>query len=329
MPTTHLTEADVRRLLDPVELCLALESAFRDRYPSISLPPRTHAELAHGIFLAMSCYDGAANTLGMKLVLVRDKDVRDINVRDQVEPAEINPPLTEGRIQATYLLLDPNTAQPRLTIAANYLTDLRTAATSAVATKFLARPDVSTLGIFGTGRLALAHLTVLPLARKFQRVLICGRNSVRSAEFVQKVSPQFPNLTITVADARTCAAQSDVLCTCTSNSAPLFDGRDLRPGTHLNLVGAFRPETREVDTHTIARSRVVVDTYLAALEVGELVIPLQEAAIARDHVAADLHELISGKKQGRRSPQEITIFKSVGCALEDLVAAELLLAARR
>jgi ornithine cyclodeaminase len=198
-----------------------------------------------------------------------------------------------------------------------------------VATKFPARPDVSTLGIFGTGRLALAHLTVLPLARKFQRVLICGRNSVRSAEFVQKVSPQFPNLTITVADARTCAAQSDVLCTCTSNSAPLFDGRDLRPGTHLNLVGAFRPETREVDTHTIARSRVVVDTYLAALEVGELVIPLQEAAIARDHVAADLHELISGKKQGRRSPQEITIFKSVGCALEDLVAAELLLAARR
>jgi ornithine cyclodeaminase/alanine dehydrogenase-like protein (mu-crystallin family) len=329
MPTTHLTEADVRRLLDPVELCLALESAFRDRYPSISLPPRTHAELAHGIFLAMSCYDGAANTLGMKLVLVRDKDVRDINVRDQVEPAEINPPLTEGRIQATYLLLDPNTAQPRLTIAANYLTDLRTAATSAVATKFLARPDVSTLGIFGTGRLALAHLTVLPLARKFQRVLICGRNSVRSAEFVQKVSQQFPDLTITAADARTCAAQSDVLCTCTSNSAPLFDGRDLRPGTHLNLVGAFRPETREVDTHTIAHSRVVVDTYLAALEVGELVIPLQEAAIARDHVAADLHELISGKKQGRRSPQEITVFKSVGCALEDLVAAELLLAARR
>jgi ornithine cyclodeaminase/alanine dehydrogenase-like protein (mu-crystallin family) len=329
MPTTHLTEADVRRLLDPVELCLALESAFRDRYPSISLPPRTHAELAHGIFLAMSCYDGAANTLGMKLVLVRDKDVRDINVRDQVEHAEINPPLTEGRIQATYLLLDPNTAQPRLTIAANYLTDLRTAATSAVATKFLARPDVSTLGIFGTGRLALAHLTVLPLARKFQRVLICGRNSVRSAEFVQKVSQQFPDLTITAADARTCAAQSDVLCTCTSNSAPLFDGRDLRPGTHLNLVGAFRPETREVDTHTIAHSRVVVDTYLAALEVGELVIPLQEGAIARDHVAADLHELISGKKQGRRSPQEITIFKSVGCALEDLVAAELLLAARR
>jgi ornithine cyclodeaminase/alanine dehydrogenase-like protein (mu-crystallin family) len=336
MPTTHLTEADVRRLLDPVELCLALESAFRDRYPSVSLPPRTHAELTHGIFLAMSCYDGATNTLGMKLVLVRDINALDQDTRQQAQtPAPESsdspedPPLTEGRIQATYLLLDPETAQPRLTIAAKYLTDLRTAATSAVATKFLARPDVSTLGIFGTGRLALAHLAVLPLARKFERVLICGRNSSRSTAFVQKVSAQFPDLTITAADARTCAAQSDVLCTCTSNSAPLFDGRDLRPGTHLNLVGAFRPETREVDTHTIARSRVVVDTYLAASEVGELVIPLQEGAIARDHLIADLHELITGKKQGRRSPQEITIFKSVGCALEDLVAAELLLASCR
>jgi len=320
MPTTHLTEADVRRLLDPLTLCAALESAFRDRYPSISLPPRTHAELAHGIFLAMSCYDGAANTLGMKLILVRDQNARDIAA---------GLPLSEGRIQATYLLLDPETAQPRLTIAANYLTDLRTAATSAVATKFLARPAASTLGIFGTGRLALAHLAVLPLARNFERVLVCGRNPSRSDAFVQKVSAQLPDLTITTADARTCAAESDVLCTCTSNSAPLFDGRDLRPGTHLNLVGAFRPETREVDTHTIQRSRVVVDTYLAALEVGELVIPLQEGAIARDHVAADLHELISGTKQGRRNPQEITVFKSVGCALEDLVAAELLLAARR
>ena len=320
MPTSHLTEADVRRLLDPLTLCAALESAFRDRYPSISLPPRTHAELAHGIFLAMSCYDGAANTLGMKLILVRDQNARDIAA---------GLPLSEGRIQATYLLLDPETAQPRLTIAANYLTDLRTAATSAVATKFLARPDASTLGIFGTGRLALAHLAVLPLARNFERVLVCGRNPSRSDAFVQKVSAQLPDLTITTADARTCAAESDVLCTCTSNSAPLFDGRDLRPGTHLNLVGAFRPETREVDTHTIKRSRVIVDTYIAALEVGELVIPLQEGAIARDHVAADLHELISGTKQGRRNPQEITVFKSVGCALEDLVAAELLLAARR
>ncbi len=328
MPSPHLTEADVRRLLDPSQLIAALESAFRDRYPSISLPPRTQAELAHGIFLAMSCYDGAANTLGMKLVLVRDQArARNQPERQHPDPALDNATLPEGRVQATYLLLDPGTAQPRLTVAANYLTDLRTAATSAVATKFLARPDASTLGIFGTGRLARAHLTVLNLVRNFQRVLVCGRNSTRSAEFVHAVSQQFPRLAITAADARTCASQSDVLCTCTSHSAPLFDGHDLRPGTHLNLAGAFRPQTREVDTYTIQQSRVVIETYGAASDVGELLIPLHEGVIARDHVAADLHELVSGAKQGRRSTDEITVFKSVGCALEDLIAAELLLAA--
>jgi ornithine cyclodeaminase/alanine dehydrogenase-like protein (mu-crystallin family) len=315
MSDTYLSEADVRRLLEPAQLIAALESAFRDRYPSISLPPRTHAELAHGIFLVMSCYDGGADTLGMKLVVVRDKALK--------RQAD----LSEGRVQATYLLLDPETAQPRLTIAANYLTDLRTAATSAVATKFLARPDPLTLGIFGTGRLARTHLAVLPLVRSFQRVLICGRNPSRSAEFVQTVSGELPGLTIAAADSRMCAAESDVVCTCTSHSAPLFDGRDLRPGTHLNLVGAFRPQTREVDSHTVQRSRVIVETHGTASEVGEILIPLQEGAIKRNHVAADLHELVSGAKQGRRSPEEITIFKSVGCALEDLVAAELLLAA--
>ncbi len=318
MSDTHLSEADVRRLLNPARLVAAIESAFRDRYPSISLPQRTHAELAHGIFLAMSCYDGAAGSLGMKLVLVRDKA--------QAKRAD----LRDGRVQATYLLLDPETARPRLTVAANYLTDLRTAATSAVATKFLARPDAATLGIFGTGRLARTHLAVLPLVRSFQRVLICGRNPSRSAEFVDSVSGVLSGISIAAADARTCASESDVLCTCTSHAAPLFDGHDLRPGTHLNLVGAFRPQTREVDSFTVQRARVVVETYGAAFsELGELFLPLQEGAINRDHVAADLHELVSVTRQGRRNPEEITVFKSVGCALEDLVAAELLLGSHR
>ncbi len=314
MSSPHLTEADVRRLLDPSQLCASIESAFRDRYPSISLPPRTHAELSHGIFLAMSCYDGAANTLGMKLVLVRD----------QAHNPSAN--FAAGRVQATYLLLDPETAQPQLTIAANYLTDLRTAATSAVATKYLARNDCSTLGIFGTGRLARAHLAVLLLVRNFQRVLICGRSLARAAEFIKEVSAEIPGIEIAIANASTCALESEVICACTSSSVPVFDGHDLRPGTHLNLVGSFRPQAREADTRTIQRSRIVVDTYSAASEVGELLIPLKEGAITREHVAADLHELVSGKKQGRRNSEEITLFKSVGCALEDLVAAELLLA---
>jgi ornithine cyclodeaminase/alanine dehydrogenase-like protein (mu-crystallin family) len=208
----NLTEVDVRRRLNPVELVAALESAFRDRYPSITIPPRTLTRLANGIFLAMSCYDGSGHALGMKLVLLRDH---------AIECEQHYAPGTDGRCQATYLLLDPETAQPRLTISANYLTDLRTAATSALATKFLARPDASTLGIFGTGRLARAHIRVLPVVRQFKRVLICGGTSVRSAQFVQEVSNEIPTLTFAAAAARSCAAESDVLCTCTSSPVPL------------------------------------------------------------------------------------------------------------
>jgi ornithine cyclodeaminase/alanine dehydrogenase-like protein (mu-crystallin family) len=133
------------------------------------------------------------------------------------------------------------------------------------------------------------------------------------------------SMKIEAVDAETCARESDVLCTCTTSGVPLFDGWWVRPGTHLNLVGAFQPETREVDDETVKRARVVVDTYDGALaEAGDLLIPLKNGAIHRDHVVADLHEIASGKKQGRTSHEDITLFKSVGCALEDLVTAQLI-----
>lgn len=312
----RLTEADVLRCLDPQVLVGAIELAFRTRYPAVAIPPRTQVQLANGIFLAMSCYDATGPVLGMKLVQVLDRASK---AREDW--------LGGGRVQATYLLLDAETAAPRLTIEANYLTDLRTAATTAVATRFLARSDASTLGIFGTGRLARTHLRVLPLVRNFRRVLVCGRNPARSAEFVQQENLGIPGIEIMAADARTCAAKADVICACTSSSEPLFDGRDLRAGGHVNLMGAFQPHTREADTLTIQRSRVFVDSYHAAKsEMGELLIPQKEGEIADDHVAGDLHELVSGKRKGRQSAEEVTVFKSVGCALEDLVAAELLLA---
>jgi ornithine cyclodeaminase len=224
------------------------------------------------------------------------------------------------------MLLDPRTVQPMPVVPANYLTDLRTAATSAVATKFLAREDARVLGVFGTGRQARAHIEILPLVRQFQRVLVCGRTANASRDFAQAISPEV-RLPVEAVDARTCVAESDVLCTCTTSPAPLFEGTMLRPGAHLNLVGAFQPHTREVDSATVQQARVFVDTYDGALaEAGDLLIPIHEGCIARDHIAGDLHELVSGKKRGRIDERTITLFKSVGCALEDLATAELLVA---
>jgi len=214
---------------------------------------------------------------------------------------------------------------------ANYLTDLRTAAASAVATDLLARPDVKTLGIFGSGRQAVAHLAVLPQVRKFDRYLVCGssnpdfsKNNLPGAQvFCEKMVRDF-NLTVELVDARTCAAESDVICTCTDSPVPVFDGGWLHMGCHLNLIGAFQPETREVDDETVRNARLVVDTYEGALaEAGDLLIPLKKGTIVRDRIVADLHEIASGKKRGRTGRDDITVFKSVGCALEDLVTAKL------
>lgn len=306
-----LSEAEVHQLLDPVPVCAAIETAFRVRYPTTLMPTRTQMKLADGVFLIMPCYDREGRGLGMKLVKFN-----------------ANPSAAEDRIQATYILLDSATGCSRLVIAANYLTDVRTAATSAVATKFLARPDARVLGIFGTGRQARAHLRVLRSARNFDRALVCGRDHSHAKDFASEMAHEL-NLKIEAVYARTCAAESDVLCTCTTSTTPLFDGHMLRPGTHINAVGSFQPHTRELDDTAVQRARIAVETFDGAeAEAGDLLIPTKAGRITRSHWLADLHQVVSGKVQVRTSPTEITLFKSVGCALEDLATAELLDAAQ-
>jgi ornithine cyclodeaminase/alanine dehydrogenase-like protein (mu-crystallin family) len=299
-----MTEEQIRQILDPAQVIEAIESAFRDRFPRVRLPLRSQLETDHGTFLSMPCAD--AQAMGIKLVFVQR-----------------HPQRYADRIQATYLLLDPQTAQPIAVLPARYLTDLRTAATSAVATHHLARTDVASLGVFGTGRQALMHLQVLPLVRHFRRILVCGKNREATLAFVDSAAAAL-QLPLEAGDASACAG-CDVICTCTTSTVPLFDGNLLRPGTHLNLVGTFQAFAREVDSHTIGRAKVVVDTYEGALaEAGDLLMAMQERAFSRDQIYSDLHELVGGAKAVRTRDADITLFKSVGCALEDLVTAELI-----
>ncbi|HYN15167.1 MAG TPA: ornithine cyclodeaminase family protein [Terriglobales bacterium] len=299
------TDSEICSLLHPAEVVDAIEAAFAREYRATAvMPVRTHVEVAgRGVFLVMPCYDSAVPGLGTKLVTVFD------------DAAE--------RLQATYVLLDPATGKMRALMAANYLTDVRTAATSAVATRHMAREAARVLGVFGTGRQARSHIEVMSAVRRFDRVLVCGSSAERSRTFAAAMAKEL-DLAIKPADARSCASQSDVICTCTTSSSPVLEGKWLRPGTHLNLVGAFQPDKREVDSETMRRARIVVETYESALaEAGDLLIPMSEGVIGREHVIADLHEVTSGKKAGRTSADEITVFKNLGCALEDLVTATL------
>ena len=296
------SESQVRSAVMPDEVIQAIRSAFARGFATLRMPVRTTLELDGALLLVMPCYDSALNAAGVKLVSVSAK----------------------AGVHAIYELLDPSTGISIARMEADYLTDLRTAATSAVATDLLARKDAETLGIFGSGRQAVAHLTVLPCVRKFKRFLVCGSARSDLKAFCAKMKKEHV-LDIEMTDAQTVAKESDVICTCTTAHEPLFNGNWLRLGTHLNLVGAFQPETSEVDDTTVKRARVVVDTYEGALsEAGDLLIPINNGTVERSHIVADLHEIASGKKQGRTNPDQITLFKSVGCAMEDLVTAHLI-----
>ncbi len=294
-----LSDDQLRNLMSADQVIQAIRAAFVRGFSSLRMPVRTSLQLDGAVLLIMPCYDEALKAAGVKLVSMSEK----------------------AGVNAVYELLDPATGIALARMEANYLTDLRTAATSAVATDLLAPQDVNTLGVFGAGRQAAAHFAVLPHVRSFKRFLVCGSGRSDLSPFCLKMKTDL-GIHLEPVNAEVCASESDVICTCTTSTEPLFDGRWIKPGAHLNLVGAFQPHTREVDDQTVRRARVVVDTYDGCLsEAGDLLIPMKSGVIKQSHIAADLHEIASGKKPGRTNRDDITLFKSVGCAIEDLVTA--------
>ena len=249
-------------------------------------------------------------------------------------------------VQATLLVLDRRTGEPRALMDGEAITLRRTAAASALAAQALARPDARTLLVVGTGRLARwmarAHAALWAgdagvghdgeepadggAGRGPHRVLCWGRREVAAQDMAQELLAEgLPAEPVT--DLAEAVRAADVITCATTSKSPLVQGRWLRPGTHLDLVGGFRPDMREADDEAVQRARIVVDTCAGALgEAGDLVQPLQAGLIERTQVVADLAELMADATLGRRSPQDITLFKSVGTALEDLAAAQCVLA---
>jgi ornithine cyclodeaminase len=229
-----------------------------------------------------------------------------------------------GAVSSLYFLLDGQTGQPRAMIDGEALTNRRTAAASALASDYLSRADSRTLLVVGTGHLAphlvAAHCAVRPI----EKVLVWGRNSQRALALADTLVRQGVNAAA-AADLAEALPQADIISCATTSTEPLVKGALLRPGTHLDLVGAFTPQMRESDDDAVLRSRVFVDTYAGALaEAGDLLQPIAAGSWSADRLCGDLHELTNGTKPGRLDRNEITLFKSVGAAIEDLTAASLL-----
>ncbi len=296
--------AAVHAALEWLALVDALRAAFR---PGANAPLRASYPVtpAGDRLLLMPAWD--ASSLGVKIVTVY--------------PA--NPARGLASVSALYLLLDAASGHPLALIDGEALTLRRTAAASALASLYLSRLDSRTLLAVGPGRLApymvAAHCAVRPI----ERVLVWGRDRGRAESVVAGMRAKG-------VAAEACGnleaglAEADIVTCATTAREPVVRGAQVKPGTHVDLVGAFTPEMRESDDELIAMASVFVDTRAGALrEAGDLVHAIDGGAIGRAHVRAELADLCAGGHPGRGSPAEITVFKSVGTALEDLCAARL------
>eukprot|EP01126_Amoeba_proteus_P011069 TRINITY_DN1440_c0_g1_i5.p1 TRINITY_DN1440_c0_g1~~TRINITY_DN1440_c0_g1_i5.p1 ORF type:complete len:278 (-),score=46.05 TRINITY_DN1440_c0_g1_i5:107-940(-) len=261
---------------------------------------------------------GPHSALGLKLVSTRPQNT------------QIGLPTILSQV----LLVNPITSEPLAFMDATYLTLLRTSAGSGAATRYLCRKDVKKMAIFGAGALALPHLEAMVSERpSIQTIAIVNRSIANSENLLQKLKEdeRFAALNIYVTDdAKEALSGALLVVTCTGSHEPLFDGNHLERGTHLNLVGAFTADSREVDAITIKRSKVVVDHRKSAeLEAGDIVLAINEGVVPPDHVLAELGEVVLGKKI-RISDEDITLFKSVGNAVQDVsVGFQVLVNARR
>ena len=225
--------------------------------------------------------------------------------------------------QGVVLLFEADHGQLIGILDATAITAIRTAAVSAVATQALARTDAGDLAILGTGTQADRHLEAMALVRPLRRVRVWSRNPASVSAFVDRARRE-QQIDVEGCDtAEKAVAGADLICTVTSASSPVLRGAWLRPGTHVNAVGACLPESRELDTDAVHRSRLFVDSRESALkEAGDVLIPLREGAIGQDHIVAELGDVLAGTAAGRRTPEEVTLFKSLGLAIEDLAAAQ-------
>ena len=217
--------------------------------------------------------------------------------------------------QGFVALFDGETGEPTAIMNAGGITAVRTAAVSGVATRLLAREDVKTLAILGTGTQARSHLEAMQAVRSFERVVVWSASG-RPLDGAESVD-----------SAEEAVRAADVLCTVTALAEPVVQREWLKPGVHINAVGSSIPTTRELDTTTMAAAALFVDRRESTLnEAGDFLFPQREGAIGPEHIRAELGELLLGTAPGRESEDEITVFKSLGLAVEDLAAAELVLA---
>ncbi|MBC8487007.1 MAG: ornithine cyclodeaminase family protein [Bacteroidetes bacterium] len=309
--TLILNKNDVVSVLDMKDCMNVVENAFKELANGTAvLPLRTNIKPPDGLSLYMPAYIKEMKALACKVVTVY-KD----------NPKNHNLPVVIGKV----LLQDPDTGDVICIMDGGYLTAVRTGAASGVATKYLAREDKNQIaGIFGTGVQARMQLWAVQVARDISKAYVYDISDEAADKFIEEMSKKL-NLEIIKADSPEEVLKADIICTATSSATPIFDGKQVKAGTHINGIGSHTPNARELDTEIIKRSKFIGDSKEACFsEAGDIMIPLKEGAITESHFYAELGEIITGKIKGRINNKEITLFKSNGLAIQDVATAKLI-----
>lgn len=305
-----LNQRDVRSLL-PMSDCIGLmrtafelhargEAVFPLR-PVMKLPDK------RGVLATMPAYVASPEALAIKVIAVF--------------PSNLDTPYDSH--QGAVMLFDPADGRLLALMDASEVTAIRTAAATAVATDLLANQVTGSLAILGSGIQARSHLEAIRAVRAVSRVYVWSRTRQRAEWFVeQHADPARFEMTVT-ASAEEAVRRADIVCTTTASREPVLHGKWLAEGAHVNAVGSASPATREVDTATVRVARLFVDCRESALnEAGDFILPKQEGAVTEDDIIGEIGELLIGKMQGRIDEHDITLFKSLGIAVQDAVVAE-------
>ena len=305
-----LNHDDVHRLL-PIETCIeVMADALRDLSEGRSfMPLRTIVKPpdSEGLMALMpAAVSGERAAFGLKALCVFEGNTaRGLDLH-----------------QGGVLLFSAETGQLQAIASASAITELRTPAVSALATRLLARDDAGDLAIIGAGRQGRAHLAALAVVRSLTRVRVADRDPKAAARFAAEAAEKYPFPVEAVASAELAIRDADLVVTTTTSRDPVIRREWVAPGAHVNAVGASQPDARELDAATVAASRFFVDRRESTInESADYLAALREGAINADHIQAEIGEVLLGRHPGRTAPDEITLFKSLGLAVEDVAAA--------
>jgi len=304
-----INKEKVNELLPMNECIDVMEKTFRSLATGECLQPlRSLMWLPDksGILGMMPGYAAGPGVMGIKIITVF--------------PANKNLGLPSH--QGVVILFDAKNGEPLLISDAEEITAIRTAAASALATRLLSKEEASVLAIIGSGVQAKRHIEAILLVRKIKQIRLWSRNENNAIELAEKTASTF-GIPVTVQqNAQDAVAGADIICTVTSASQPVVMGKWISAGTHINVVGSCTPAARELDSNAIIKASLFTDNYESLFnEAGDFIIPQKEGAINSNHVKGDLSEVLTGTKNGRTTSDEITVFKSLGIAAEDIFSA--------